>query len=246
MAAGNVLQFKQCTKCGGEKPLTGFHKTGKRAKNPSRGLGVQAVCKSCRSRAHNAEHWERSKRKEYLASQGLKECSICKVALPLARFNRSKCTADGLAFKCRDCSKRINADWRKKNPNGFKRWYEDNREARADYWQQWYEVNREHRSRTYSEWARANPHIVNSLIAKRNAAKMQATPVWADMDAIRAKYEEAARLTLETGIRHEVDHIYPLQGKNVCGLHVPNNLQILTRSQNAKKRNKMPEELGYV
>lgn len=65
---------------------------------------------------------------------------------------------------------------------------------------------------------------------------------WADLDAIRAIYAEAARLTAETGIRHEVDHYYPLQGEIVCGLHCEANLQILTKAENIRKKNRMPEE----
>jgi 5-methylcytosine-specific restriction endonuclease McrA len=50
-------------------------------------------------------------------------------------------------------------------------------------------------------------------------------------------YRQAKKLTQKTGILHEVDHIIPLQNHLVCGLHVENNLQILTREQNRKKFN---------
>jgi len=65
-------------------------------------------------------------------------------------------------------------------------------------------------------------------------------PAWAEPEKINAFYEEAVRRTKETGVRHEVDHYFPLRGESVCGLHVETNLQILTRSQNAKKKNHMP------
>lgn len=59
----------------------------------------------------------------------------------------------------------------------------------------------------------------------------RATPAWADIDAIRAFYRD----TREAGM--EVDHIVPIAGERVCGLHVLNNLQMLSRSENARKGN---------
>lgn len=84
--------------------------------------------------------------------------------------------------------------------------------------------------------------VVRFHAAKRRTAKLQRTPAWADMAAILAVYVEAARLTRETGIQHHVDHDIPLQGKLVSGLHVHNNLQILTGSENSKKRNRFEVE----
>lgn len=74
--------------------------------------------------------------------------------------------------------------------------------------------------------------------AKRRSGKLQRTPAWADLKAIQAFYVEARRLTQVTGIVHHVDHIIPLQGKNVSGLHVETNLQILTAAENLKKTNR--------
>lgn len=78
---------------------------------------------------------------------------------------------------------------------------------------------------------------------KRRAGKIQRTPPWADLDAMRAIYDEAARLTRETGKPYHVDHVVPLQGKKVSGLHVPANLQILPASENIRKRNHFEVEV---
>ena len=74
--------------------------------------------------------------------------------------------------------------------------------------------------------------------AKRKSAKKNATPLWAYLDDILSFYEEAAKLTAKTGVSHHVDHIVPLQGKTVCGLHVPWNLQIITLKENSMKGNR--------
>ena len=78
--------------------------------------------------------------------------------------------------------------------------------------------------------------------ARRVAAKLNRTPPWADMDAISAVYEAARKLSAETGIEHHVDHKIPLQGRLVSGLHVANNLQILTGSDNCRKGNRFEVE----
>jgi uncharacterized protein YutE (UPF0331/DUF86 family) len=74
--------------------------------------------------------------------------------------------------------------------------------------------------------------------ARRRTAEMKATPPWADLYAIRKIYEQSAQMTMDTGTIHHVDHIVPLQGKKVRGLHVPWNLQVLTQAENCSKSNK--------
>jgi hypothetical protein len=82
------------------------------------------------------------------------------------------------------------------------------------------------------------PHVQAARRAERRARQarlLQRVPEWANLGAIKATYREAARLTKETGIAHHVDHILPLNGKTVSGLHVEANLQILTARENLLK-----------
>ena len=73
------------------------------------------------------------------------------------------------------------------------------------------------------------------------AKKRAHMPAWANKKAIRAVYLKCQRLTKETGIPHHVDHIIPLNGKNVSGLHIETNLQIITAAANLRKRNDLVE-----
>lgn len=79
--------------------------------------------------------------------------------------------------------------------------------------------------------------------AKHRARKKHACPAWASLDEIKAKYAERDRLERETGIPHHVDHIVPLGGKNVCGLHVPWNLRVIPANENRSKGNRLTPEV---
>lgn len=74
--------------------------------------------------------------------------------------------------------------------------------------------------------------------SKRRTIRMARTPAWADEGRIRAIYGQAQALTAATGVMHHVDHVIPLQGELVSGLHVPENMQVLTGVENSRKRNK--------
>lgn len=77
---------------------------------------------------------------------------------------------------------------------------------------------------------------------ERRFLKQKAMPRWVDRGEIEKIYEQARGMTQATGVLHSVDHIWPLKGKGFTGLHVPWNLQVLTFSENASKRNKSPME----
>ena len=115
--------------------------------------------------------------------------------------------------------------WRRANPERAYAWEKRNPEKHAQYVKSWQARNR-------SKGV--------SIVRARQLRKCRAMPKWLDQDdvtAIDRFYEQAVQYTVATGIPHAVDHIVPITGKNVSGLHVPWNLQILTRSENSKKSN---------
>lgn len=170
----------------------------------------------------------------------MKTCKKCLQTKAETEFHVRRASPDGLAYKCRACVNAYTKEWQARNPEAFREWASANAEKRAAYMQDWHKEHQGERSESYREWRLRNRPVVAARNAARKTAKASATPAWSDLGAIREFYVEAARLTAETGIQHEVDHIVPLKGVNVCGLHVDYNLQILTRAENARKRNKMP------
>ena len=87
-----------------------------------------------------------------------------------------------------------------------------------------------------------NPAMYRELVSLRRRRFRQATPKWLTAEQkmeIRVQYRLAIELSRRTKIRHAVDHIIPLQGGDVCGLHVPWNLRVITQEENLKKSNKL-------
>lgn len=82
-----------------------------------------------------------------------------------------------------------------------------------------------------------NSDKIAALASKKRAAKLQRTPAWAHKHLIDRHYGYAKIMTDATGIEYHVDHIVPLRGENVSGLHVHNNLQVITATENLKKHN---------
>jgi 5-methylcytosine-specific restriction endonuclease McrA len=88
----------------------------------------------------------------------------------------------------------------------------------------------------------ANPDLYRELVNARRRRFRQATPKWLTAEhklEIRMKYRLAIELSRRLGTPHAVDHIVPLQGEEVCGLHVPWNMEVITQEENLKKSNKL-------
>jgi 5-hydroxyisourate hydrolase-like protein (transthyretin family) len=94
-------------------------------------------------------------------------------------------------------------------------------------------------------WSKKNRERGAFYQMKRKTAKLFRTPSWANDDKIRLFYIEAKELTDKTGIEYHVDHIIPLQGKTVSGLHVENNLQVLPAIDNMSKGNRFSDVPVY-
>jgi hypothetical protein len=108
----------------------------------------------------------------------------------------------------------------------------------------YYRNNKEAARERSRDWVKRNPGKAASYCAARRTRILEAQPPWVDPVEIQVFYEEAARLSSTTGVKHHVDHIHPLKGKNFRGLHVPWNLQVIPAKQNHIKSNKLlPEYL---
>lgn len=99
--------------------------------------------------------------------------------------------------------------------------------------------SKERRDRYYA----AKPHVFRARDAKRRADMVLATPAWADHEAIKRVYAEAVRMTGATGMRHEVDHFYPIKSRRVSGLHVHDNLRVIPMTENRRKFNKLTDDI---
>jgi hypothetical protein len=119
-----------------------------------------------------------------------------------------------------------------------KRYYEKNKElviARAQT------RTNEAKQAYRNAWKDRNPLEVKASTKHRRDKHKQATPKWLSLEQkaeIRKLYIDAMIVTRITGVPYVVDHIVPLRGETVSGLHVPWNLQVMTREENLKKSNK--------
>jgi len=131
----------------------------------------------------------------------------------------------------------------------YKRYYEKHKERileqKREYKKQWYQKNKDRLIKKQkilgAAYKKQYPEKHCAIQAKRRANKLLATPKWLTNDQFKSmllEYELAKWCTEVTGIQYDVDHIIPLKGKTVCGLHVPWNLRVVTASENRSKGNK--------
>jgi hypothetical protein len=156
----------------------------------------------------------------------MKICAACQTEKQKSDFYKDKRKSDGLYSSCKSCTQSKSKSWKASNPNYRSEYYLKNKGAELE---------------KAKVWAKGNSGVRNSITAKRRASKLQATPSWLsekDQTQIKRIYTACTNVTERTGKSHHVDHIVPLQGENVCGLHVPWNLAIIPASMNLSKSNK--------
>jgi hypothetical protein len=100
----------------------------------------------------------------------------------------------------------------------------------------WRQANPEKIREAQSKWGFANRGKTNANAARAHAAKLQRTPAWADFKKIEDVYQDAREFR-ESGLEVDVDHVIPLQGELVSGLHVHQNLRVCLSSVNRSKSN---------
>jgi hypothetical protein len=131
-------------------------------------------------------------------------------------------------------------DWQSANPEKVREYKRKSALAHPERRARYYQENRDAilaRVKAHAEGKSASTLIKRRIWA--GEVNAGAIPPWLtdeQRDAMQWFYDEARRLTKETGVSHVVDHIEPLRGAHSCGLHVPWNLQVLTDAQNKRKR----------
>lgn len=174
-----------------------------------------------------------------------KVCMGCKENKLFTEFTTAKLGKYGLRSKCKNCRALEAVEYNTINKEKVSEYGKKYRKEKAEQISAQRAVHTLENKQKLSEYARqyrlSNPGKINAKTARRRAQKRKATPHWLTEDhwkQIEQFYIEAAVLKIQTAIPHEVDHQIPLVGKNVCGLHVPWNLKVITRNENRKKSRK--------
>ena len=186
------------------------------------------------------------------------DCRPCKRGHASVRYSNTG--------KCRQCELDRVAQWQSDNPervrernatnyrknrehiiSGVAKWALENPEKRRKICDRWLHANPQKRKAASEKYRQANLEELRAKEAQWRlnnratvragrmqyiANKLQRTPAWADLNAIKAVYKNCP-------LGMHVDHIIPLRGKTVSGLHVHYNLQYLTPTENFRKQNKL-------
>lgn len=186
--------------------------------------------------------------KYILNNYGYQVCYRCSKVLKLAEYNKKADRWNLLDNECRTCANSRSKDYRANNIEKEllrnRKYKKENRERIARNRLLNYRKNPKKFIEKTRKWQKLNSARVNAIQAKRRAAKLLATPKWLTIEhfnQIQEFYSIAKQLEKETNVKYHVDHIIPLQGIGVCGLHVPWNLQVIPATENMIKSNKHTE-----
>lgn len=158
-----------------------------------------------------------------------RKCCSCLEIKDLCDFHKSN-SSNGHSYKCKKCAIEIS-----------RKWYFENKEKKQKYDKK----RREQQRWKYREASKRNRQKnkieKNACTASRRRHLRARMPKWTSPKKIKCFYEMAMRVSKCLMIKHHVDHIVPIKGKTVSGLHAPVNLRVIPASQNMKKLNKFLE-----
>ena len=156
----------------------------------------------------------------------MKICTLCKKSKPFSEYNKNKCVRDGYSPRCILCVRKVAIEWYFANKDK-KRAYDAKRR-----------IEKRHLYRAASKrWSAKHPEKKRADTNCRRRRLRNQMPSWMSPTKMKCFYEQAQRLQECLGIKHDVDHIIPLAGRGISGLHVPWNLQVIPASVNARKSN---------
>lgn len=145
----------------------------------------------------------------------------------------------GLKSRCKECCK---ISYKKRSKEQANEYYKLNADKLRLYKAAYYKANINKERKVRRKFDQQNKAVKSAREMKRYCGQLRATPPWLTkehLQQIKEFYLLRDELTKKTGIAHHVDHIMPLRGKILCGLHVPWNLQVITEKQNVQKSNKV-------
>jgi hypothetical protein len=145
--------------------------------------------------------------------------------------------ANNNSDKRKEINNKYNKNNRDKRRTSYLNWVMNNPEKAKTNSINYRKRNRHKLSARTKAWAMNNPDKYKLLKIAYQNRRYQATPLWYETDLVKHLYLKRDQLSKLWGITLHVDHIIPLQGKNVCGLHCWNNLQLLEASLNQSKSN---------
>ena len=187
------------------------------------------------------------------------------IALGLKTYNTGKPCKHGhfsdryVQGACIECVKIQTAAWKESNPEkqkqAMRKWWENNKETHNERVKTWQAANKEKVKEAAKLWITnnpekvaaktkryrdANPEKVTAWAVENVAKRAKRVPSWLSQDdkwMLKEAYALARLRTQTFGFVWEVDHIIPLRGETVSGLHTPLNVQVIPKTLNRTKRN---------
>ena len=166
----------------------------------------------------------------------MKRCYKCGCEKSFEFFGKNVSKVDGLASECKECKRKQDKEYSKKNAARIRQrasdWYYNNRSK-----EEFIKVSKQR----LKDWRSRNLDKHAAKENKRRALKLRAMPKWLSeeqLKAITTEYALSKWCSEVMGTKYHVDHIVPLKGKQVCGLHVPWNLRVIPAKENIIKGNR--------